>query len=249
MKQLKTNKIPLHLQVQQHLCNLIKDDTYPAGERLPSEAELSTQLGVSRPTLREALKSLEQEGMILSKHGIGTFVSSQTPVMQSGLEVLESLERLAQRVGLNIEVTCLNILERPAIPEELDMLLLSKDEPIGILSVDRVITVEGKPVAYLKDVVPKAYLRQENLEDQFTGSVLDIFLRRGAPLPVNSRTEIEAIISGADIASRLGIRRDTALMKLTGQLYSFDGKVLDYSVSYFIPGYFKFHIMRRVAMA
>lgn len=248
MKQLKIKKIPLHLEVQRRLHNLIKDDIYKVGERLPSEAELSTQLGISRPTLREALKSLEQEGLILRRHGIGTFVSSQTSVLQSGLEVLESLERQAQRIGLSIEVTRLNILERPAIPEELDMLMVSKDEPIDIINVDRVITTEGKPIAYLKDVVPKAYLRQEDLDDQFSGSVLDILLQRDAPQPVNSRTEIEAINSRADIASRLGIQRNTALLKLTAQLYSFDWKVMDYSVSYLIPGYFKFHTLRRVIM-
>ena len=91
MKRLKTNKMPLSLQVQQHIVDLIKDDTFSPGDRLPSEAEFSVRLGVSRPTLREALKSLEQEGVLLRKHGVGTFISSHTPFMESGLEVLESL--------------------------------------------------------------------------------------------------------------------------------------------------------------
>jgi len=247
VKQIRANKTPLRAQVQQHLFDLIRDDTFPPGRQLPSEADLSAQLGVSRPTLREALTRLEQEGMILRKQGVGTFVSSHTPVMESGLEVLESLDRQAQRNRLSIDVTHLNALERPATPEELEMLLLSRDETIDILSVDRVITLEGKSVAYLKDVVPKIYLRRSDLKERFTSSVLDIFLQRGTPLPATSRTEIEAVKAESHMASRLGIQRGTALLKLTGQLYSLDEKVLDYSVSYFIPGYFKFHLTRRVA--
>jgi len=91
------------------------------------------------------------------------------------------------------------------------------------------------------------YLHQQDLGEQFSGSVLDVLLQRGRPLPVSSRTEIIAEGAKTRVASRLGVPRGTALLKLIGQLYSRDEKVLDYSVSYFIPGHFKFHVMRRVA--
>jgi GntR family transcriptional regulator len=207
---------------------------------------LADQLGISRPTLREALLRLEQEGVISRQHGVGTFVSSRTPILEAGLEVLESLERQAHRIGLKTEVVYLDVVERPATSEELSMLSLSSDEPMGVLSVDRVVAVEGQSVAYLKDVVPQTYLRRENLGEHFGGSVLDVFLQRAKPLPVTSRTQIVAEGAKPHVASRLGVPQGTALLKLTGQLYSGDENVLDYSVSYFIPGYFKFHVMRRV---
>lgn len=246
VKQLKTNKMPLSLQVQQHIVDLIKDDTFSPGDRLPSEAEFSVSLGVSRPTLREALKSLEQEGVLLRKHGVGTFISSHTPFMESGLEVLESLERQAKRFGIELEVTAQTVLERPATPEELDMLALSKDKPIDILSVDRVIAVKEKSVAYLKDVVPLTFLCKKDLEHQFTSSVLDIFLKMDAPSPAISHAEIEAVRAGSKEALRLGLSEGEALLKLTGQLYSLDEVVMDYSVSYFVPGFFKFHLRRKI---
>lgn len=248
MQQIKINKTPLHLQAQQLLFSLIEGGTYQPGEQLPSEVDLAAQLGISRPTLREALLRLEQQGVISRKHGVGTFVSSPTPILESGLEILESVERQAHRIGLNTKVAYLNIVERPATCKELGMLLLPSDEPIDVLSVDRVIAVNDKSVAYLKDVVPQVYLRQKDLGDQFSGSVLDILLQRGAPTPTTSRTEILAERAKSQIASRLGIPRGTALLKLIGQLYNHDDRVLDYSISYFIPGYFKFHVMRRVSM-
>jgi GntR family transcriptional regulator len=237
--------MPLSLQVQQHILDLIKDDTFSPGDRLPSEAEFSMSLGVSRPTLREALKSLEQEGVLLRKHGVGTFISSHTPFMESGLEVLESLERQAKRFGIELEITDQTVLERPATPEELGMLALPIDKSIDILSVDRVIAVKGKSVAYLKDVVPLSHLCKKDLEDQLTSSVLDIFLKRKAA-PAISRAEIEAVKAESNEASRLGIPEGEALLKLTGQLYNHDEEIMDYSISYFVPGFFKFHLMRKV---
>ena len=75
MQQLKIDKTPLYLQARQHLLALIEDGTFRPGEQLPSEADLAGQLGISRPTLREALQHLERQGLIVRKHGVGTFVS------------------------------------------------------------------------------------------------------------------------------------------------------------------------------
>ncbi|MCP4538409.1 MAG: GntR family transcriptional regulator [Chloroflexi bacterium] len=243
---LKINKTPLYLQAQQLLLSLIDDGTYQPGERLPSEIDLAAQLGISRPTLREALLHLERQGVVSRRHGVGTFITSRTPILESGLQVLESVERQARRIGLNTKVVDLNIAERPATLKELAMLSLPSNKATDVLSVDRVIAVKDKSVAYLKDVIPQTYLRQEDLGDQFSGSVLDILLQRGTPLPTTSRTEIMAEEAKEQIAARLEISPGTALLKLVGQLYNHNDRVLDYSISYFVPGYFKFHVMRRV---
>lgn len=247
MKQLKTKNIPLYLQVQQLILNLIKDRTFSPGERLPSEAELSMRLGVSRPTLREALKSLEQDGVILRKHGVGNFISSHTPIMESGLDVLESLDQMAMRRGLKIDLAHLNIIERPATDQEQKTLSFPSETSRDVLDVERVIKIDDEFIAYLKDVVPLTYLKRADLDNLFTSSVLDVFLKIGRPVPAISHAEIEAVNADSQIAELLNIEEGSALLKLTGRLLSQDEKVLDYSLTYFIPGIFKFNIMRRVA--
>jgi GntR family transcriptional regulator len=123
---------------------------------------------------------------------------------------------------------------------------LSCAEPVDVLAVTRVVTVEAEPVADLLDVVPLSYLRAGDLGEAFRGSVLDILLERGKPVVATSRTEIAAASAPDNLAHRLGIAPGTALLKLVAQLYSYDEQVVDYSVSYFVPGYFKFHVMRQV---
>ena len=101
-------------------------------------------------------------------------------------------------------------------------------------------------MADLRDVTPLAYLRQADLDGTFNGSVLELLLKRNYLMLSTSRTEIIAEGADAHNAARLNVKRGAALLKFTAQLYTYDEKVVDYSISYFVPGHYKFHVMRRV---
>jgi GntR family transcriptional regulator len=246
MEHAKLSKLPLHFQAQRLLRSEIEEGTYPPGAQLPPEVELAAQLGISRPTVRAALQHLEQAGVVARRHGLGTFVAPRGPVLDYGLEVLESLDSHAHRLGLNTKVTHLHVAERAATAEELVMLKRPADEQLPVLSIDRVIAIAGESIAYLQDVVPTVYLRREELEESFSGSVLDILLRRGDPIPVASRTELLAEKADRRIAAQLDVLRGAPLLKLVGQVYSDDNRILEYSTGHFVPGHFEFHVLRRV---
>jgi len=214
-----------------------------AGERLPSEPQLAKQLGVSRATLREAMRTFETQGMIRRRQGAGTFVVGQVSVLNSGLEVLESLETMARRLNLEVTVSDLRIERLYADQELADGLKM----PLAsrLISIRRVIRADGHPVAYLTDTLPEEFLRPEDLPRNFNGSVLDFLIARGSPLTI-SRTAISATGATADVARVLEIQREDVLLKFTSQLFVADGSVVDYTVSNFIPGYFNFHVIRRV---
>jgi len=214
------------------------------GDRLPSEPVLAHQLGVSRATLREAMRTFETQGMIHRRQGAGTFVVHPSQVIASGLEVLESIETLARRIELPVAMGELRTENRPATPEEAKVLGL---EPgAGILCLTRPILVEGHPVAYLVDILLEDLLSSEELQQGFTGSVLDLLLKRGSPPLGTSRCDINAVIATTDIARAMRIQRGDVLLRFEACLYSTDGRVIDYSFSYFLPGYFRFHVVRRI---
>jgi len=215
----------------------------PAGERLPSEPQLAKTLGVSRATLREAMRSFEAQGMIRRRQGAGTFVVGQVSVLESGLEVLESLETMARRLNLEVTVSDLQIERAYADQELADGLKL----PLAsrLISIQRVIRADGRPVAYLVDTLPEEFLNPEDLPRNFNGSILDFLIARGSPLTI-SRAAISATGATTEVARALEIQREDVLLKFTSQLYIANGSVVDYSVSSFIPGYFNFHVIRRV---
>jgi GntR family transcriptional regulator len=218
----------------------------PAGQRLPSEPELAKQLGVSRATLREAMRSFETQGLIRRRQGSGTFVVGRIPAIASGLEVLESLDAIARRMGLAVSVSDLNIETVPA--DEEVALALGVPAGLNLTRVRRVIRADERPVAYLVDVLPEDVLQSKDLPSDFNGSVLDFLLGRGDPL-TTSRANVSAIGGTAEVAKALEIQRGDVLLHFNSQLFDDAGRVVDYSLSYFIPGYFQFHVVRRVGTA
>jgi GntR family transcriptional regulator len=214
------------------------------GERLLTEPALAKQLNVSRATLREAMRTFETQGLLYRHQGAGTFVIHPSQIIDTGLEVLESIETLSKRIGLVVSTGEIKIDHQPANEEFAKALSIDLNAPV--VNVSRVIQAEGRPVAYLIDIVPDDIFSSEELNQGFKGSMLDFLLQRGVPGLMSSRCEINAVQAQSDVAKALRIQRGDVLLRFIAYLYSTNGRVVDYSFSYFLPGYFNFHVIRRV---
>jgi GntR family transcriptional regulator len=146
-------------------------------------------------------------------------------------------------MGLSVSVEDLKIVRRrPSGRGE----ALCQESDCWVINLSRVIHTEERPVAYLVDCLPEDILSPEEIRDNFSGSVLDLLIQRGSPALANSRCEIAAEAARQDIARALNIQRGDALLRFTARLFSVDGRVVDYSHSYFLPGYFRFHVIREL---
>jgi len=238
----KTKPTSLFIDLQGQLAEVISG--IETGKKLPSEPVLARMLGVSRATLREAMRSFEGQGVIRRRQGVGTFVVSHTHTLDGGLEVLESIETLAKKINLQVRMGELEIQRLQADNPYSQLLDVASGKPL--VKISRVIHTTERPVAYLVDILPEEVLKESDIDEGFTGSVLDLLLRRGDPLLTNSLTEISAIAATPEVARSLEIQRGDVLLYFVARLYAADGRVVDYSMSYFLPGYFRFKIVRRV---
>ncbi len=229
-------------RMQVQLANLIA--SIAPGERLPSEPSLAKTLGVSRATLREAMRTFEAQGLIRRRQGIGTFVVAPARVIETGLEVLESIETLSQKMGLSVTMGDLIIQQQFADQDSAGKLAVNPGTPI--VTISRVIHTENRPVAYLIDTLPEVVISQDDLKVDFNGSILDHLIASKDFDLVNSKTFIHAVAAPTAIARALEIQRGDVLLLFEAFLYDRNGNVLDYSYSYFLPGYFRFQINRRV---
>lgn len=237
-----TEEVSTYQQLQRDLSHLIQ--TTPKGAKIPSEPKLAQQLGVSRATLREAMRTFESQGLLKRKQGLGTFVVGPTQVIDSGLEVLESIETLASKINLDVEMGDLEVKSIQANEELADKLHLNPGDPL--IQIRRVILTEAAPVAYLIDILPEGILNPELLENQFSGSVLDLIIQMGNPNLSISKTEISAIHAPVDVAKALHIQRGDTLLLLNSLLFNAQGEPIDFSYSYFLPGHFRLHIIRKI---
>jgi len=217
----------------------------PPGEKLPTEPLLARHLGVSRATLREAMRHFESMGLLRRRQGIGTFVVGHPRVLEAGLEQLESIETLAERIHLQVSMGDYKITSLKADLKKASALGLTAGDPV--MEIARVINADGRPVAYLVDTLPEGILSRNEINTEFKGSVLDLLIKRSKPVLAYSKTEINAEQASSEVARALQIQRGDVLLMFVAYLYSEAGSVVDYSYSYFIPGYFTFHVVRAIS--
>jgi GntR family transcriptional regulator len=241
---LKPNKLSLSVQTQNYLLDLIEDGAYQPGEQFPSEKELATQLGISRSTLREALLNLEQEGIVVRRHGVGTFVApGYEHRLESGLERLESILDLATRQRMKVRVDDLDVRQTPADPDLAEMLQVSPGTPLTC--VCRVIMVDGKPVAYMADYVISEVLSPADVDETFGGSVLDLLRKKQDLRVTQAVANIVAVNAEPALTQKLKVKPGQALLLLEEIVFDDEGVAVEFSRNYFIPDYFQFHVVRR----
>jgi GntR family transcriptional regulator len=130
-------------------------------------------------------------------------------------------------------------------PTEEERSKFALEDGTAVVELSRVIATESRPVAYLIDVVPQVYIPIQTRGTQFQGSVLDLMLERKHPAISHAHSEVHALSASAQVARALQIQRGDVLLCLEGWLYSKEGTVIDHTYSYFLPGTFRFHVLRR----
>jgi len=103
---------PLYLQIQEYLAEQIVSGELKPESRIPSERELSTELGVSRMTVRRAITELVNEGLVERVHGAGTFVAK--PKVEYAASELVSYTNAMRSRGLRVSRQLLEFDEVPA---------------------------------------------------------------------------------------------------------------------------------------
>lgn len=227
-------------RVSSDLRRAISDKTYSPGSRLPSEAQLAENFGVSRPTVRAALHELETIGLVKTQHGVGTFVTEQ-PAIQSGLERLDSITDSIKAMGREPGMAYISRLIRHVMPDEAAEMHLPGQALV--LELRRTIMADGEVVAYSYDLIPTEILPEEFDIQTLSGSLFAFFRTIVGVEPDHGNAEIHAVSS-----QHVGWGPEAAahhLFVLLNQLhYDAVGRLLLYSRTYFIEGRYNFTIYR-----
>jgi GntR family transcriptional regulator len=218
------------------------------GDRLPPEQELSARLGISRGTLRTALRRLEDSGEIVRRQGSGTYVGKGTSTaLDEGLERLISYSELARQRGVEIELGALTIAESPLAKETAAVFEVEAGTPATTFT--RVLSLDARPGAWMRDVVnpavklpPAARLRASLERGEM---VLDQLLKAGAPVAY-TRAHIKArLITRRDpVGLALGVEETTAALEIEHVTCDAEGGPLEHSVDVFLPRSLDLHVLR-----
>ncbi|EIJ81440.1 transcriptional regulator, GntR family [Bacillus methanolicus PB1] len=237
---IKSDNRHLYLQVIDRLKQDIEKGLYKEREKLPSEFDLAKQLGVSRATLREALRILEEENVIIRRHGVGTFVNAK-PLFTSGIEQLNSVTNMIQLAGMTPGTIFLSSSTQGPTEEDVRRFSCSLDEEIVV--IERVRTANGEPVVYCIDKVPEKILQENfSLEQESIFNLLEMKANRKITYAV---AQIDPIGYHEKISPILECDPETALLVLKQMHYDEMDEPILYSVNYFKADKFRFHVLRK----
>lgn len=225
---MKTVRAQLPHQVRNRIAELMKDlDT---NDRLPGEAALAETLSVSRATIRDALTHLERDGLVIRRHGLGTFVAPRSAQLGTVLNEVKPIPDVIAASGYVAEIGALEV-GRTVPPGEVRRQLGSgDDEPLPAIEI--LFLADGNPAIYVV-----YYLRRDFPLDAidwraFDGRMVDL-----AEASLDSRVHqtharISARPAGPEVAEKLGVAQGHPLMCFTTAALLVDGRIAYCSRSY-----------------
>lgn len=213
------------------------------GDRLPAEPELAAELDVSRATLRDALRSFEERGVLTRTPGVGT-VRTRRPRLSNDLSVNSGVTELIRDHGMAPGTREVEVRRERAFAEEARLLGLERRSPVWV--IDRVRTADGRPVIFSRDVVPERVLGQgdRSIATLGEGSLYSYLSDKGHEVR-QGVASITPESADASLARRLGVRRGMPLLRLVQVDYDASGEPVLLSHEHHVPDAFEVTVVRR----
>lgn len=221
----------------------IRTGRVAAGERLPSETELCEHYGVSRVTVRSAIRSLQEAGIISVRHGFGSTVLPGGDTIHSGLEELRSFENFARASNARIGTTDVEITEASVGAEMAEEFAVAVGTPL--LTIARNKLYRGKRVGRIVDDLPAGVLPFEVVKQEFKGSVLDVLLAHAEVGVEYADCKLMPVALDAALARQLSVSHGAAALYLKEHTRTSEGRVVNLSRAWLLPDHFEFHLRRR----
>ena len=163
-----SNKLK-YVKVYDRIFEMIQNGTFPAGSRLPAEADLAGQMNVSRMTLRKALALLQEDNLIINKNGIGSFVNrpgeekEPDEIIKAGQPVYRCCTRQIDRTELEFRIE----LPTRAISKMLEQ------KPAAVVIADRWFKTGDEASAYSLSFIPIEVISKEGIDLNDPDRLLD----------------------------------------------------------------------------
>ncbi len=241
--------VSLAHQVKQQIRSQIEQDAYAGSQgQLPSEPQLSADLGVSRATVREALTMLAREGIIVRRHGIGTFVNSNLPGLKtSSIENIEFEDMITQQ-GYRARVRVLRVGLEPA-GKAASHFEAAEDEPF--FTVNKVFLANDIPVIFCHNAVPLSLVLPDcrpGLDDRGTGrQPIYRFLQECCHQDVSYQvSHIDAAPADASLATHLDCPEGYPLLSIEEIGFNEAQRAVFYCLNYYRSDIIRFDTIRKV---
>jgi GntR family transcriptional regulator len=243
LKSARSERKTLTEIAQQELRKAITGGMYRPGSQLPTEAELCEMLGVSRTVVREALRVLEDDGLVARRHGVGTFVRNH-PILKN-LNFNFGITEMIESAGLNSGTSHLVIQHEAANEEKAEQLRVPVGTPL--IAVERVRTANGRPVVYSLDTLTESLIQKANFDPQLllTESIYNLLQTSLGQVIEYGIARLLPVTAPHHVTEKLQLPPNALALYIVQTDYSAGDEPLVYSCEYHLPDAFDFVVWRR----
>lgn len=231
-------------QVRDKLLELIRTRNLTAGDRVPTEAEIAELFGVGRSTAREALKLLEQDGIVLTERGRGRFLSSLVTLqVERPITRFESTTSMLESLGhRDVKTLVLSVTEATPDPAECDALGLTGTDQV--IRLERLRSADDEPLMYSVETFPRECIPGPVKHVNWAGSLTSLLAAHGH-LMVSSAARIQACDLPADVQQKYQLGGYGPWLLITETVVTTTGRPVLRSQDYHRGSLFAFHVLRR----
>lgn len=219
--------VPLYHQVYLVLKENVRAGVYPKDIALPPEHVLCEEFGVSRITVKRAMRDLVADGFVVRQRGKGTFVADS--VVGSSPNALDDLLKSVQAIGAATEVQHISA-ETIAAPSDIAE-KLRLDPGSTVLRSNQVRLTDGEPLAVIVAYVPDLIAAQLDPQSE-NNPMLVRLIDAGIPV-ARADQEITATLAEPSIAGPLGVEVGAPLLKLTRLVFDQTNEPVEWLTSYY----------------
>jgi GntR family transcriptional regulator len=243
MAVIRQDRRSLSQQVRERIRELVQESYSPA-DKLPSEQEFAVRFGVSRATVREALRILEEERVIICRHGVGRFLAPDpADILSEDITQLKGLTEMTRALGISIQTRVLDLREEVA--DDPVRTHLGLESGAEVLVLERVRHAHGEPIIYSIDIFPRQLVVGAVDADMFSGSLLAIMEERWNVRLMYAKTILRAAVLDPAVSERLGA--PDGLPWIFAEQVNFDptDRPVLYSLDYHRSDKIQFRVLRR----
>ena len=222
----KTSSSPLYVKLQNRVRNAIQEGILQAGQFLPPEREIGLRMDVSRVTVRKAIDTLVQEGLLVQRQGAGTFVAKR---LEQPLNYLKSYTEIMAEQGKRPGSRWIDRSMGIASAKEASALQLNDGEEV--VRFNRLRLADDQPMALELATVPRSFIDNPFTVDD---SLYDVLRQQGVR-PVKAIQRLRAISIDEERAGYLDIPTGSATLYIERLGMLSDDTPVEFTCSYF-PG-------------
>ncbi|AXE37658.1 GntR family transcriptional regulator [Acidipropionibacterium virtanenii] len=215
------------IQVRDDLREKMRSGEFAAGAKLPSEPASARIYGVSRATVREAYRLLEQERLVEVRPGSGRYVlPGATLVVQGSINLVESTTKILTDLGYDLKVRLIGTTERQATDAERSVFDLADDT--RILDVERAYTSNGELLTHAINSIDPSRTPLPIEEMDLTSSLADAYAAVGRRIDAGF-SDIAAATVPPRLAEMFHVPTTAAWLRFDGPLFDQHGQPLWWS--------------------